>query len=38
MARPKATVLPEPVCAETSRSRPAASGASTASCTGVRLS
>ncbi len=30
MARPKATVLPEPVRAETSRSRPSASGAMTA--------
>ncbi len=33
-ARPKATVLPEPVWAETSRSRPAASACSTAACTG----
>jgi hypothetical protein len=31
-------VLPEPVCADTSRSRPAASSASTAVCTGVRES
>ncbi len=35
MARPKATVLPLPVCALTRRSRPAASGTSTASCTEV---
>ena len=28
--KPKATVLPEPVCAETIRSRPAASASSTA--------
>ena len=38
MAMPKATVLPEPVCAETSRSAPSASGASTAVCTGVSVS
>ena len=34
-ARPKAMVLPEPVWAETSRSRPSASSAITAVCTGV---
>ena len=34
-ARPKATVLPEPVCAETSRSLPAASGPRIAAWTGV---
>ena len=34
MASPKATVFPEPVCAETSRSRPV-SASSTASCTAV---
>ena len=35
IARPKATVFPDPVCAETMRSRPSASGSSTAACTGV---
>jgi hypothetical protein len=35
MERPKATVLPEPVWAETSKSRPAVSSARTALCTGV---
>ena len=35
MARPKATVLPEPVWAETIRSRPSASASSTAAWTGV---
>ncbi len=34
-ARPKATVLPEPVWAETSASRPSRSVAITAFCTGV---
>ena len=34
-ARPNATVLPEPVWAETSRSLPAASPARIAACTGV---
>ena len=38
MARPKATVLPEPVCAETRRSAPSASGASTAVWTAVSVS
>ena len=33
MARPKATVFPEPVLAETMRSRPPASGAMTADWT-----
>ena len=35
IASPKATVFPEPVCAETIRSRPSASVSSTAACTGV---
>ena len=35
MARPKATVLPDPVWAETMRSRPAASASRTAAWTGV---
>ena len=35
MARPKATVLPDPVWAETRMSRPSASGRSTAAWTGV---
>ena len=35
MARPKATVLPEPVWAETRRSRPLACSSSTAAWTGV---
>ena len=35
IASPNATVLPEPVCAETRRSRPAASACSTAVWTGV---
>ena len=35
MARPKATVLPEPVRAETTRSRPSASGWMTAAWTEV---
>ena len=37
IAMPKATVLPDPVCALTSASRPVASGASTAICTGVSV-
>ena len=36
MARPKATVLPEPVCADTSMSRPSVPSTKTASCTAVR--
>jgi hypothetical protein len=35
MAMPKATVLPEPVWADTSRSRPWASPSRIAACTGV---
>ena len=34
-SRPKATVLPDPVRDETSRSRPARAGAITSRCTGV---
>ena len=37
MARPKPTVLPDPVCADTSRSAPSRPGSVTASCTGVRV-
>ena len=35
---PKATVLPDPVCDETRRSRPARAGSRTAACTGVAVS
>ena len=35
IASPKATVFPEPVCAETSKSRPAVLASRTASCTAV---
>ena len=35
MAIPNATVLPEPVWADTSKSRPRASGVMTEACTGV---
>ncbi|CAA9498716.1 MAG: hypothetical protein AVDCRST_MAG31-227 [uncultured Sphingomonas sp.] len=38
MARPKATVLPDPVLADTIRSRPCASSLITADWTDVRLS
>ena len=38
IARPKATVLPDPVRAETSRSRPTAPSSSTAAWTGVGVS
>ena len=38
IAAPKATVLPEPVCDDTSRSRPALPASSTAACTPVGVS
>ena len=38
IANPKAIVLPEPVCAETSKSKPEYSSLITSSCTGVNFS